>query len=133
MLLNWKLRFAFDSLLRALETLLSKFAKKINFFLFPNKKKKQADKFNISSRHFKYLRVKKKNKLVPTLLRFSLFAKILTNLIIKVQERQILKARGKEIYKRYDPDNFPAKRHLHQYAKLTKSADNGKWTVGASL
>ena len=47
MLLNRKLRFAFDLLLRALETLLSKLGK--NFGLWKKNKKKQADKFNVSS------------------------------------------------------------------------------------
>ena len=50
MLLNRKLRFVFISLLRALETS-QKVCKKI--FFFKLKKKKQADKFNVSSRHFK--------------------------------------------------------------------------------
>ena len=46
MLLNRKLRFAFDLLLRALETLLSKFGKKN--FVCEKKQKKQANKFNVS-------------------------------------------------------------------------------------
>ena len=68
MLLNRKLRFTFDLLLRALETFLSKFGKEI--FV----KKKQNRPINLTSRHFKYLRVKKKKKdLVP--IRFSLLPK----------------------------------------------------------
>ena len=101
------------------------------------KKQKKNRPINLTSRHYKYLRVKKKKKYFSTytLLRFSLLPKFWPILSLKCKRDRHWKQEGKKSTNVMIQTIFILSDICidTQNWQKKKGGDNGKWAVGASL